>query len=69
MECILYYNIFAHTIENNVDFIIRAKHLNVQRFPGLDSLPDKLNPTVELILSRTQAKRSTVLLHLKKYRI
>lgn len=51
------YNVFAHAIENNVDFIIRAKDLNVQRFLGLNSLPDKLDTTVELILTRTQSKK------------
>lgn len=51
------YNVFAHAIENNVDFMIRAKDLNVQRFLGIDSLPDKLDTTAELILTRTQSKK------------
>ena len=51
------YNVFAHAIENKVDFLIRAKDLNVQRFLGVETLPDKLDTTVELILTRTQSKK------------
>ena len=51
------YNVFAHAIENNVDFLIRAKDLNVQRFLGIGTLPDKLDTTIELILTRTQSKK------------
>ena len=51
------YNVFAHAIENKIDFIIRAKDLNVQRFLGVSSLPDKIDTTVELILTRTQSKK------------
>lgn len=51
------YNVFAHAIENNVDFLIRAKDLNVQRFLGVWTLPDKLDTTIELILTRTQSKK------------
>ena len=51
------YNVFAHAIENNVDFMIRAKDLNVPRFLRIDSLPDKLDTTAELILTRTQSKK------------
>lgn len=51
------YNVFAHAIENKVDFMIRAKDLNVKRFLGVDTLPDKLDTTVELILTRTHSKK------------
>lgn len=51
------YNVFAHAIENNLDFMIRAKDLNVRRFLGMDSLSDKLDTTVELLLTRTQSKK------------
>lgn len=51
------YNVFAHAIENKVDFLIHAKDLNVQRFLGVETLPDKLDTTVELILTRTQSKK------------
>lgn len=51
------YNVFAHAIENQIDFMICAKDLNVQRFLAVNSLPDKLDTTVELILTRTQSKK------------
>ena len=51
------YNVFAHAIENKLDFMIRAKDLNVQRFLGINSLPAKIDTTVELILTRTQSKK------------
>ncbi len=51
------YNVFAHAIENKIDFVIRAKDLNVQRFLGVSSLPDKIDTTVELLLTRTQSKK------------
>lgn len=38
--------------------LIRAKDLNVQRFLGVETLPDKLDTTIELILTRTQSKRN-----------
>ncbi|MFR2715612.1 MAG: transposase [Pilosibacter sp.] len=44
-------------MENHVDFLIRAKDLNVQRFLGVETLPDKLDTTIELILTRTQSKK------------
>lgn len=37
--------------------MIRAKDVNVQRFLGVNSLPDELDTTVELFLTRTQSKR------------
>ena len=40
-----------------IDFLIRAKDLNVQRFLGVETLPDKLDTTIELILTRTQSKK------------
>lgn len=51
------YNVFAHAIENNLRFMIRAKDVNVQRYLGIDSLPDTLDTSVELILSRSQSKK------------
>lgn len=51
------YNVFAHAIENKLDFMIRAKDLNVQRFLHVDSLPDYLDTTVELLLTRTHSKK------------
>ncbi len=32
--------------------------MNVQRFLGVETLPDKLDTTIELILTRTQSKRN-----------
>lgn len=40
--------------------MIRAKDLNVQRFLAVNSLPDKLDTTVELILTRTQSKKRNI---------
>ena len=37
--------------------MIRAKDLNVQRFLGVETLPDKLDTTIELILTRTQSEK------------
>jgi len=51
------YNVFAHAIENNLHFMIRAKDVNVQRYLGTDYLPDSLDASVELILSRSQSKK------------
>lgn len=51
------YNVFAHALENNLDFMIRAKDLNVLRFLKLDSLPDSLDTTVELFLTRSQSRK------------
>ena len=51
------YNVFAYAIKSKIDFMIRAKDLNVQRFLGVSSLPDKIDTTVELILTRTQSKK------------
>ena len=52
------YNVFAHAIENQIDFMIRAKDLNVQRLLGVNSLLDKLDTTVELFLPEHNPKRS-----------
>lgn len=51
------YNVFAHAIENKLNFMIRAKDLIVQRFLAVNSLPDELDTTVELLLTRTQSKK------------
>lgn len=51
------YNVFAHALENNIDFIIRAKDVNVQRMLRINALPDSLDTTVEIFLSRTQSKK------------
>jgi hypothetical protein len=51
------YNVFAHAIENKLDFMIRAKDQNVKRFLEMDTLPDSMDTTVDLILTRTQSKK------------
>ena len=51
------YNVFAHAIENSLHFMIRAKDVNVQRYLGVDSLPDSLDTSVELFLTRSQSKK------------
>jgi hypothetical protein len=53
------YNVFAHAIEQNAYFLIRAKDINTQRLFGKD-LPDteEFDITVERILSRSNAKKT-----------
>ena len=51
------YNTFAHTIEAKRKFLIRAKDLNVKRFLNLNELPDTIDQTVTLILTRSQNKK------------
>jgi hypothetical protein len=51
------YNFFAHAYENNINFLIRAKDINVKRMLGIQELPDTFDTTVELILTRTQSKK------------
>lgn len=53
------YNVFAHVAEAGLHFAIRAKDLNVRRMlkPGGDvALPDEMDVTVRLVLSRTTAR-------------
>ena len=64
------YNVFAHALENNVFFLIRAKDINVKRILAVDVLPDSLDTNVDIILSRSQAKKSRKrpdLAHLYRY--
>ena len=53
------YNVFAHVIEAGLHFAIRAKDLNVRRMLKLGgdvALPDSMDVSVQLVLSRTTAK-------------
>ncbi|MBD5137604.1 MAG: hypothetical protein HDT39_16975 [Lachnospiraceae bacterium] len=50
-------NVFAHAIENRIDFVIRAKDTNVQRLLRIESLPDYVDTTIEIFLARTQSKK------------
>jgi len=54
------YNFFAHAFENNIRFVIRTKDINTKRMLGIQELPNIIDTTVELILTRTQSlkKRS-----------
>ena len=51
------YNYFAHAIEKGVFFLVRAKDINVKRLLNLETLPEHFDTNVEIILSRTQAKK------------
>ncbi len=51
------YNVFAHAFEKGIDFVIRAKDLNIARMLRMDKLPNCLDTTVELILTRTVSKK------------
>jgi hypothetical protein len=52
------YNFFAHAIENNIYFLVRAKDINTKRYLDLKTLPDFLDTSTELILTRTQSKKN-----------
>ena len=52
------YNVFAHAQINCRLFLIRAKDINTRRFLNLDALPDTIDTSVELILSRTQSAKN-----------
>ena len=51
------YNVFAHAYENDRLFLIRTKDINARRFLNLESLPNLIDTTVELILSRSQSAK------------
>jgi len=51
------YNFFAHAMENNLFFLVRAKDINTKRYLGVNTLPEYLDTNVELILTRTQSKK------------
>lgn len=51
------YNFFAHAIEKGVHFLVRAKDINTQRLLMLKSLPNQLDLSAEIILSRTQSRK------------
>ena len=52
------YNVFAHAIENNAYFLIRAKDVNMRRLPGHD-LPEEncFDVWIDRILTRSQSKK------------
>ena len=51
------YHVFAHAIENGIDFIIWAKDVSVQRMLRLNALPDSLDTTMGIFLSRTRSNK------------
>lgn len=53
------YNVFAHAIENNAFFLIRAKDANMSRLTGMaiEDLPNNLDINVTRILSRSASKK------------
>lgn len=51
------YNVFAHAIEDGIDFIIRAKDTNVKRLLCVESLPDSIDTTIEIFLTGTHSKK------------
>jgi hypothetical protein len=51
------YNFFAHAIEKNLFFLVRAKDVNTRRLLGLVALPDSIDAGTEIILTRTQSKK------------
>jgi len=64
------YNVFAHMIENDVYFLIRAKDITVKRLLGERLLGDEaLDETVTRILTRSHAKKYRDLAKKDLYRI
>ena len=51
------YNVFAHALEKGFFFAIRAKDINTKRLMGTVSLPDAVNQWVDVILTRSNAKK------------
>lgn len=64
------YNVFAHALENGRFFTIRAKDVNVMRLLASDSLPDRMDRWVDVILTRSNARKKRLhpeLEHLYRY--
>ncbi len=52
------FNVFAHAIERNAYFLIRAKDINMRRLLGHDSLEeDCFDVRIDRILTRSQSKK------------
>jgi hypothetical protein len=52
------YNFFAHAKEDGVFFLVRAKDINVKRLMDMDTLPNRSDTDVGVILTRTQSKKN-----------
>jgi hypothetical protein len=51
------YNLFAHAKENGVLYMVRAKDINVKRLLNIDTLPNHIDKSIDIILSRSQSKK------------
>lgn len=51
------YNVFAHAMEKGFYFVIRAKDINTKRLLAAASLPERVDRFIEIILTRSNAKR------------
>jgi len=51
------YNVFAHAMEKGFYFAIRAKDINTRRLLVADVLPEKIDRWIEIILTRSNAKK------------
>lgn len=51
------YNVFAHALEKDCFFAIRAKDINIRRLLAADSLPGRMDRWADVILTRSNAKR------------
>lgn len=51
------YNSFAHAIEKGVFFLIRMKDINAKRFLNIKELPNSLDVSAQIILTRSQSKK------------
>lgn len=51
------YNVFAHALEKGFYFVIRAKDINTKRLLGTTSLPGAADQWVDVILTRSNAKK------------
>lgn len=60
------YNVFAHLLEKGYYFAIRAKDINVKRCLGVDALPEQLDCEINLILTRSNAKKKRLHPELEK---
>ena len=52
------YNVYAHFNEKGILFLIRIKDLNLKRIMKLETLPDSLDSQIDIIISRSQAKKN-----------
>lgn len=51
------YNFFAHAMENGIFFLVRSKDINARRLLNLQTLPERLDEHVDIILTRSQSKK------------